>query len=88
MKVIKFTPISGYIVTKKTDTEVKTTSGFETQENADDLLVFAEVILSSVPEYKPFDFVVFHDLCAQEFRDGKNSYLLVHEDDIVGTYTP
>ena len=88
MKVSSITPREGFLIVKKSSIDTTTDSGFEVEENSDDLLVFAEVVSSSSADFPKSSFVVFQELYAQEFRDGSDSYLLLQEDDVVGTYQP
>ena len=87
MNIDKFKPLPSLLIVKKPVTESKTESGFEVEENSDDFLVWAEIIKSGSPEYKSGEAIVFHALYTDEFRDGSDSYFLVHEDDIVGHYS-
>lgn len=88
MKIEGITPREDFLIVKKFASDVATDSGFEVEENSDDLLVFAEVVKSGVSEFPPATYVVFHALEAQEFRDGSASYLLIHETDVLGVYNP
>lgn len=86
MKVENFIPREGFIVVRKAVVDSVTDSGFEVEENSDDFLIHAEIVSSGSSDFIVGSHVVFHALEAQEFRDGSDTFLLVHSDYIVGTY--
>ena len=88
MRVGQFVPVTGYVVTKKEDAGAAYASGFQIEENTDDFLVHAEVVVSSSSAYATGTCVVYHVLESQSFRDGADIYNLVNESDILGVYTP
>jgi co-chaperonin GroES (HSP10) len=86
MKVSAFKPSPGYLVTKQEAEEVTSKSGFVTNENTDDFLVNGQVVSSADSRYNIKDVVVFHVIDVESFRDGSDTYYLVHADNIRGTY--
>ena len=89
MKVNCFAPGPGFIVVRKEQTQSRSEAGLEVEENSDDFLTFAQVVVTSdEKEFPTGAFVVFHALDAQSFRDGSVTYNLVDVLDIVGTYAP
>lgn len=88
MKVEKISLRDGYLIARKAVVDAKTDSGFEVEENSDDFLVHAEVVNSATEKISLGMFIIFHVLDAQEFRDGSDTYLLVRDEDVVGTYNP
>jgi co-chaperonin GroES (HSP10) len=88
MKASAFSPRTGFIVTKKEVSRNTTATGLEVEENSDDFLVYAEVVVSGSSAYVPGDTVVYHVLDSQSFRDGADTYNVVQEGDVLGTYDP
>ncbi len=86
MRTSNIVPRTGYLITKKEETVTK--EGLEYEENTDDFLVYAQVVVSSSLNYSKGEFVIYHVIEAQEFGDGSLIYNFIHEDNILGTYVP
>ena len=84
--ISKIVPGEGYLILKKNDLDTSTASGFEVEENTDDFLVYAEVKNSGSEEYTSGEGVIFNSIDAQEFRDGADTYILLHTDAVLGKY--
>ena len=86
MNIQNIKPIKGYVITTQTKDEVATKSGLIVNENTDDFVVHAKVVISSSDLYPVDTDVVYHILDSESLRDGSDVYSLVHEDKVKGTY--
>ena len=86
MNINKIKLIDGYLITKQGKEERETKGGILVVENEGDFLVHAEVVNSGVDEYPVGTRIVYHVLDSQDFRDGADSYSLVHKTNVRGTY--
>lgn len=80
-------PAPGYIITAKSVLKRKSSStGIVYDENEDDFLVTASVIAhnTTLLDLKKKDQVVFSVLNAESFRDDKDTFYILHEENIVG----